>query len=210
MRPVVVLRQGGGFDAIVAVIELYSEVSGKFKAGGDIFPFLDDLDRVDAGLLHLIFGQEVELNFAVRQVTAALKIVNLQRVIAGCKLIGLGRVHHFAAVGIIEGFYQTSGEVDGAFDGGMYAADIQHDFIVDQNPHIVIAVEAKDHIGGRAVSIGDLIAHGLAILDNAAVVGQPEVHFGVQTEPVVGVAVIFGQSESLIRLSVQGEEVVVI
>ena len=202
---------GGGVLTLVGVVELHGNGRGHLLVGGSD-PVLADLNRIDAGLLHLIFGQEVELDRAVGLVAAALEVVDLHRVVASGEqgLIGIFQVifvrviDDLVAVFIIaEDLDQAGGEVDGAFYRIVDAADVQHQLAVDEHPHVVIAFKLEDHGDVVALGIGDLVAAA------AAVVGQPEVHGEVHAKPVVGHAVGFVQLELIVvRLCIQWKEIV--
>ena len=97
--------------------------------------------------------------------------------------------------------HRAGGEVDGAAVGGVGAADIQHQHVVDVHENVVVAQKLEHHILAADLSAGGHIEvkfHGHA---------EPQIHRAVR-QPVGGQGVALGQLLRALH-RVEGEEVAV-
>ena len=97
--------------------------------------------------------------------------------------------------------HRAGGEVDGAAVGGVGAADVQHQHVVDVHENIVVTQELEHHILAADLSAGGHIEvkfHGHA---------EPQIHRAVR-QTVGGQGVALGQLLRTLR-RVEGEEVAV-
>ena len=97
--------------------------------------------------------------------------------------------------------HRAGGEVDGAAVGGVGAADVQHQHVVDVHENVVVAQKLEHHILAADLSAGGHIEvefHGHA---------EPQIHRAVR-QPVGGQGVALGQLLRTLR-RVEGEEVAV-